>query len=121
MPTRAEMKRAYKEAPRPAGVYRIKNTANGRVFLGRAADLRGPLNRHRAQLEFGSHPNAELQEDWRRFGAGAFVFEVVETLPDKREEGFDLEGELLLLAQVWAEREQPFGARGYNVVKDFQA
>ena len=67
--------REYKETPRPAGVYRVRNTATGKSLVGSTADLPGMLNRQRFQLEHGSHPDRELQRDWNELGPDAFEFE----------------------------------------------
>jgi len=120
MATKEEMKRAYKEAPKQAGVFTITNTVEGKVFLGKAMNLHGPLNRHRFQLEMGMHPNRGLQADWKRLGADAFTFEIAEVVRIKDTPGFDLEEELLLLESVWVEKLKPFGARGYHQEKDFK-
>jgi hypothetical protein len=109
-----ELKRKYKEAPKEAGVFRITNTANGKVYLGSSLNLHGPLNKHRFTLSMGSHINKALQADWQRFGADAFVFEIVEKVKPSGDPGFKVEDELELLEQIWIEKERPFGERGYN-------
>jgi group I intron endonuclease len=112
--TRAELRRAYKEAPRQAGIFQVKNLRNGKVLLGSSANLHGPLNKHRFMLSIGRHDNAALQDDWNRLGAEAFVFEILEVIPPKDDPAFCLEDELTLLEQIWLEKLQPFGERGYN-------
>jgi hypothetical protein len=118
--SRAEKIRAYKETPVEAGLYRIACAVNGRVFLGSAKNLRGPLNRHKFLLSIGNHPIRALQEDWARYGADAFSFEVVAKVEPKDEPGFDAEHELERLEREWVAREEPFGPRGYNVDPDLR-
>jgi hypothetical protein len=118
--SRAEKIRAYKETPVEAGLYRIACAVNGRVFLGSAKNLRGPLNRHKFLLSIGNHPIRVLQEDWARYGADAFSFEVVAKVQPKDEPGFDAEHELERLEREWVAREEPFGPRGYNVDPDLR-
>lgn len=101
---RKELKRRYKETPRPAGVYRILNTRTGRTLLGTSVDAPAMLNRQRLQLRTGAHPNRSLQRDWNAGGADAFVFEVLDTLTPRDEPGFDLHEELRLLEQLWLEK-----------------
>ena len=113
--TRAELRRAYKEAPRQAGIFRIKNLASGKILLGSSTNLHGPLNKHRFMLSIGRHPNAALQADWQRLGPEAFAFEILETIQAKDDPAFNLEDELTLLEQVWTEKLQPLGERGYNL------
>jgi hypothetical protein len=114
MKTRKEIHREYKERVKPSGVFQIKNLANGRVLLGSSLNLEGPLNKHRFMLKINSHPNTELQKDWNEFGPDQFAFEIVETVPIKDDPNFNLKDELTLLEEIWLEKLQPFGERGYN-------
>jgi hypothetical protein len=111
---RRELKRAYKERSKPAGVFQIKNTANGKVLLGSSLNLEGALNGHRFMLSIGSHLNQNLQKDWKECGAAHFVFEILEVVKVTDDPGFDLSDELALLEQFWLDRLEPFGDRGYN-------
>jgi len=112
--TRADLKRAYKETPRQAGIFQIKNTQTGKVLLGSSTNLHGPLNRHRFMLFIGRHTNAALQNDWNQFGADAFTFEILEIVKPSADPLFNLDDELTLLEQIWLEKLRPFGERGYN-------
>lgn len=114
MATRAELKRAYKETPKRAGVFQIKNAKSGRVLLGSSKNLHGPLNRHKFQLAGGLHPNALLQEEWNRDGADAFSFEVLEEVKVTDDPDFSLDDALAALEEAWVARLQPFGERGYS-------
>jgi hypothetical protein len=107
--------RAYKEATRPMGVYRIHNTRHDRSLVGRSVDLPAILNRERAQLRLGAHRNRALQDDWNALGAGAFELEVLDTLtPPADQPGYDPSDDLRVLEALWLERLQPFGERGYT-------
>jgi len=97
------------------GVFRVCNTANGKSFVGSSVDLPSMLNRQRAQLGFGGHPNKELQRDWQAMGAEAFAFEVLDTLTPREEPGWDPADELRALEALWLEKLSPFGDLGYNV------
>ena len=114
MTTREEIKRQYKETPKQAGVFRIVNTVSGKVFLGSSKNLEGRLNKHQFQLSSGRHPNRELQEDWNQLGTDAFRFEIVEIVQRKDDPKFNLDDELSLLEEIWIEKTQPCGERGYN-------
>lgn len=103
----------YKQSSRTAGVYGIRNRETGRLLLGSALNLHGPLNRHRAQLDFGSHPCKALQADWNRLGPEAFEFAVLDTL-DRRLEGLERDKALRELEQEWIANFQPFAERCYN-------
>jgi group I intron endonuclease len=106
--------REYKERKKPAGVFQVKNTANGKVFLGSSLNLEGPLNAHRFLLTIGRHRNEALQKDWNEYGPDRFVFEILEVVKVKDDPKFNLSDELALLEEIWIEKLQPFGERGYN-------
>ena len=106
--------RAYKERPKPAGIFQVKNSVNGKVLLGSSLNLDGCLNRHRFGLSNGSHRNKRLQSEWNEYGPEAFVFEILERVKPSDDPNFDVEVELTLLEEIWIEQLQPFGERGYN-------
>jgi hypothetical protein len=111
---KSELKRAYKENPPPAGIYRITNAANNKIFLGKGMNVRGILNSQQAQLQFGAHQNRELQQDYNQFGAQSFVFDVVDELALADKTPQEMRADLDALEELWLEKLQPYGARGYN-------
>ena len=112
--SRAEIRRTYKETPRQAGVFQVRNLKNGKVLLGSSTNLHGPLNKHRFNLSIGRHENQALQSDWNQFGPDAFAFEILEVIKPSDDPLFCIEDELTLIEQIWLEKLQPFGERGYN-------
>jgi len=112
--TKQELKRAYKEREKPAGVFQVRNTLNGKVLLGSSLNLEGPLNSHKFMLTIGRHRNGELQGEWNEFGADKFEFEILEVVKVKDDPAFSVNDELTLLEEIWLEKLKPFGARGYN-------
>lgn len=115
MISKKDIKREYKEREIPSGVFQIKNTVNGKVFLGSSLNLDGVLNSQSFKLANGSHSNRELQQDWKRLGADKFVLEILEEVQEPENAGsFNLKDELTLLEMIWLEKLQPFGDNGYN-------
>ena len=112
--TRADLRRAYKEAPRQAGIFQIRNTTTGKILLGSSTNLHGPLNKHRFMLSIDKHDNAALQNDWNQLGAAAFAFEILEIVEPSDDPNFSVEDELTLLEEIWRDKLQPFGTQGYN-------
>ena len=106
--------REYKENRRPMGVYRVRNTVNGKSLVGVSVDLPAILNRHRAALRLKAHSNRALQDDWNELGPDAFEFEVVDTLKPPAEPDYDPSDDLRVLEQMWLEKLSPFDERGYN-------
>ena len=114
--SRKEIHQAYKERVKPAGIFMIKNVASGRILLGSSLNIEGPLNKHKFMLKIGSHLNKELQKDWNELGPDSFIFEILEEVkmqPDNPH--FNLKDELTLLEEIWLEKLQSFGERGYNL------
>jgi len=114
MKTKQDVKREYKERKVSSGIFQVKNTSDGKIFLGSSLNLDGPLNRHKFMLMTGKHPIEVLQKDWNKFGADKFVFEILEVVKVKDDPSFNLTDELTILEQIWIEKLQPFGERGYN-------
>ncbi len=101
---RKEMTRQYKETPRPAGIFRVRNAAAGKSFVGSTTDLPAMLNRQRFQLEHGSHADRELQKEWNESGADAFTFETLDELKPRTEPGYDPADDLGVLLEMWLEK-----------------
>jgi hypothetical protein len=114
MGSRKEIIREYKERKKPAGVFHVRNTVNGKIFLGSSLNLEGVLNSQKFKLSIGIHPSKDLQKEWNEYGPDKFVFEILETVTVKEDPNFNLDDELTLLEQIWFEKCQPFGERGYN-------
>jgi len=114
MKSRKDLIREYKERKKPAGVFQVKNTANGKVLLGSSLNLDGALNRHKFLLSIGRHPVEALQKDWKDLGPDKFTFDILEVVKVTEDPNFNVEDELTLLEQIWLEKFHPFGDRGYN-------
>ena len=106
--------RQYKETLPAAGVFRVRNTATGKSLVGSSANLPGTLNRHRFQLERGSHPSRELQADWNALGAGAFDFEVLDQLKPSDKPDDDPTEDLKVLKELWLEKLKASGELLYR-------
>ncbi len=111
---RKELTREYKRTPRDMGVYLIRNTLNGKCFVGSSKDIRSRLNRHRMDLRMNSESNPALQHDWNTFGADAFEFEAIDLLEPADDPGYDPAEDLQVLEALWVEKLEPFDDKGYN-------
>ena len=109
-----ELKLAYKELVKPMGVYQIKNMLNGKLFVESTDDLNARFNRFKFQLQMGVHGNKDLQNDWNKGGENNFAFEILETLEPADDKPQNYKGELEILEELWLERLQPYGEKGYN-------
>jgi hypothetical protein len=113
---RKALARQYKETKRPVGVFCVRNRINGKALIGVSIDLPSMLNRQRAQLGMGLHPNRALQDDWNTLGSAAFDFEVLDTLDPPDRADWDPADDLRVLEKLWLEKLAPFGERGYHAV-----
>jgi len=85
------------------------------LLLGSSLNLEGVLNSQRFKLSIGKHRNKELQKEWNEYGPEKFIFEILELVQDKGDPNFNLNDDLALLEQIWLDKLQPFGERGYNI------
>lgn len=67
-----------------SAVYIIVNRRNGKRYVGQATDVIGRFTQHRAALRQGRHGNSHLQAAWKKYGPGAFVFEVYREVPPEK-------------------------------------
>ncbi len=111
------LKREYQQTHRPMGVYQIRNIVNDKVFVGASLDLPGIFNRHKFQFKMGNHPNRALQAEWSEFGAENFAFEILDELTPREDPSYDYREDLALLEELWLEKLEPYGERGYNEKK----
>ena len=103
------LKRAYKQTKQPMGVYSIRSTQNNNAYIGYGTDIRAKINRHKAELKFGSHRNRELQETWNSLGESAFTFEVLDVLDHKEALQANPAEELHVLAEMWIHKLEKAG------------
>lgn len=69
------------------GVYQIRNLLNGKIYIGSVAKQYGfqlRWSKHRSDLLKGQHHSIHLQRAWDKYGADAFVFEILEECEPER-------------------------------------
>ena len=96
------------------GVFQIRNKFNEKVFIDSSNNIPGKINRHRFALNAGQHASKSLQADWKEFGESAFEFETIEPLEPREDSAYDYGSDLQTLEDLWLEKVQPFGEKGYN-------
>lgn len=60
-----------------SGIYIIKNTVNGKFYIGQASYLTKRFSAHRIFLHDNNHPNKHLQAAWDKYGKDAFEFRIL--------------------------------------------
>ena len=114
MKTRKELIKEYKQSKFRMGVFQIRNTVNGKVFIASSVNLDAIWNRLRTELNFGGHRNPVLQKEWKELGEENFKFEVLSEIDQKEGEMVDYNRELKLLEKMFIEELQPFEPKGYH-------
>ena len=71
---------AYKERKVIGGVYAVRCTATGEVWVGGWSNLATIQNRIWFTLRQGGHPNPDLQTCWQQNGAAHFRFDILEQI-----------------------------------------
>jgi hypothetical protein len=113
-----ELVKQYKQTVQPMGIFQIKNLVNGKIYLASSKNLRGMANRFEFGLDVGSHSSKELREDYGNLGKEKFIFEIIDTLEPKENLAYDYTEDLKVLEEMWLEKLQPYGDKGYNKKKD---
>lgn len=58
----------------PSGIYLIRNTVNGRVYVGSAVCFASRWRLHRRTLRNGTHRNIKLARAYAKYGEQSFVY-----------------------------------------------
>lgn len=64
-----------------AVIYRITNMITEQYYIGSAVSFERRVWNHKTDLRRGVHKNPRMQAAWNKYGADAFVFEVLEEVP----------------------------------------
>jgi group I intron endonuclease len=65
-----------------SGIYRITCTANGKVYVGSAQNLKKRWSQHLTDLRRGVHHSRHLQGAWNKYGEDSFAWDVLEYAED---------------------------------------
>lgn len=89
------------------GIYKIRNIANGKCYVGSAINIEKRWGEHRCSLGLGNHHSIKLQRAWEKHGASSFEFLIAEVVVDS----------VLLLSreQAWLDESRSATVSGYNV------
>jgi hypothetical protein len=118
-----ELSTAYSQSFRRMGVYQIRNTVNGKIYVDGSMDLDGSSNRVAFMKQMKMNSIIALNEDWNKYGPDAFVYEELDWI-EPQEEVLSDRGELKAykdevdaLLDLWLDKLQPYGEQGYNKPK----
>ena len=71
------MKQINKNLKQKCGVYIITNVVNSKKYIGSSKDLFTRLNKHRLELEKGTHVNKHLQSSFSNPGIDNFEYGIL--------------------------------------------
>lgn len=113
---RKEIIKNYKDTPIPMGVYQLKNLKNGKILVGSTKNLHAQWGKYLLGFKLNACPIKELQDAWNELGEQGVSFEVIDTLDPKKDAPpkYNYANDLTILKELWIEKLQPFGDRGYN-------
>ena len=75
---RRDLVRQYKERKPEIGVFAVRCTVTGEVWVAASRNLGSARNPIWMSLRLGSHRNRAMQDAWTAHGADSFTFEVLE-------------------------------------------
>lgn len=61
-----------------AGIYKITNIINNKVYIGQSNWLKKRIGCHKNKLRKNIHENSHLQTSWNKYGEENFIFEIIE-------------------------------------------
>jgi len=67
------------------GIYQIRNTLNGKIYIGSSNNKHIRWGSHKSQLKRNCHHSKYLQNAWNKYGKKYFVFEMLEILEDEED------------------------------------
>lgn len=67
------------------GIYKITNTVNGKVYIGKSQNIEKRFNDHIYGLNRGINHNSHFQNAWNKYGEKNFKFEIIHTLKNYNE------------------------------------
>jgi hypothetical protein len=74
--------RKFKERKPTCGVYAVRSTATGAVWVGSFANLEAIRTRLWFSLRLGSHRDKALQDEYNAHGERTFQYEILEKFDD---------------------------------------
>lgn len=81
----------YEGKSKQAGIYRIINVQNGRIYIGSTSRFEKRWKEHQVSLIKGKHSNKFLQADFNKCGSSVFLFEIVEVVDGNKEKRLEVE------------------------------
>jgi hypothetical protein len=102
---RKELTRQYKERRITGGIYLIKNSLGGKSVLGSTTNIQGSRNRFDFSKKTGMCADKRIEAEWKRLGADAFSFDVLEEITKgEAQTDREFERDLADYKELWLEK-----------------
>lgn len=79
---RKELLQQYSDRDPPNGVFAVRNSASGEVWVGHSRNVDKQKNGLWARLGGGMCVNKDVQASWTKHGEAAFSYEILEQLTE---------------------------------------
>lgn len=100
-----EIKKAYQQKKTIGGIYAIKNTTTGELFIKESYNIAASKSLFDFSKKINDCPEQKLKQQWQKYGRDCFDFIVLEELEKKEEQTRKTFGEdLKELLQIWLEK-----------------
>lgn len=96
--------------PNKAGIYKILNKINNKIYIGSAVNLIKRWAKHKRYAKGNYHHSITFQRAWDKYGEDAFEFIVLEIVEDT--------ARLAEREQIWLDWLKPYDPEiGYNICR----
>ena len=116
MNSQKTLKEKYKQRKVRIGVFQIRNTINGKIYVASSLNLDAIWNRNKMELNFGNHRNSTLQSEWKEYEEENFRYEILGEIEQKEGDTIDYNKEVKTLEGMFIEELKPFDNNGYNKI-----
>lgn len=99
-----KIKNEYKLKKEPYGLYIIKNLVNNKILIGKTMNPSGKLSRVKMELDYGTHPYSELQNDYNTLGADKIEIEILIEVQIIDESYEEIKVKLKKMYKEWKEK-----------------
>ena len=103
------METQFKGQSKFGGIYRILNKTNGREYIGSTVRFKQRFREHFLSLKENKHHCQFLQADFNKCGSDAFIFEVLEFVPNFFEDRVEWKKILVAKEQIYLDKSFEIG------------
>lgn len=101
--TKKALKEQYKNRVCTGGIYCIKCAESSKRWIRSTIDLSGSKNRFDFSVSTNSCPEIYMREDWNRYGASSFAFEILEEITKKEtQSNQEFADDIEILFEMWS-------------------